>query len=112
MLGRLPHGQDYQGVNNASVRVFCVTYKAGNCAGDDKAVKFIHFFGVNGMSHMARVIGEKHELDVKIGALNAFLSKGKPENINQEAWDLLVTQAEQMLAYSDTLGRRLALALD
>ena len=63
------------------------------------------------MSHMARVIGEKHELDVKIGALNAFLSKGKPESVTQDAWSLLIEQATHMLAYSDTLGRRLALAV-
>ena len=63
------------------------------------------------MSHMARWIGEKHELDVKIGALTAFLNKGKPESVAQDAWNLLIEQATHMLAYSDTLGRRLALAV-
>jgi hypothetical protein len=54
-----------------------------------------------------RVRSEMEDLDSKILKLQNFLSKGKPDNIENLDWSLLVEQLGYMKLYSATLTKRL-----
>lgn len=62
------------------------------------------------LSYIERVELELQDLDAKIQKLDAFLVKGKPSNISQEAWDLLQQQLDVMRTYAMILQERIVLA--
>lgn len=59
--------------------------------------------------HEERVIQEKFELEKNVVALGHFISKGKPDNISDEVWNLLSEQSFVMHKYLTILNKRIEL---
>lgn len=59
------------------------------------------------MKFVRRLIVERKELNEKFEKLNAFLTNGKPDNIDQEDWKLLQLQLSYMTSYLSILDDRI-----
>ena len=59
------------------------------------------------LPHEQRMIDEREELEARLINLNVFLNKGQPENMEDQDWDLLNTQAFAMRTYNYVLSARI-----
>lgn len=59
------------------------------------------------LPHEQRMLNEREELETRIFGLNAFLSKGQPEDMEDYDWDLLQSQAFSMRGYNYVLSARI-----
>ena len=64
----------------------------------------------NGGTPIYRMEAELKELIERIEKLTTFLSKGKPEFLNEKEWSLLYKQLDHMSNYFNVLNTRLAIA--
>lgn len=62
---------------------------------------------INYLPHEQRMIDERQELETRLINLNIFLSKGQPENMEDQDWELLNTQAFAMRTYNYVLSARI-----
>lgn len=62
---------------------------------------------INYLPHEQRMIDERQELETRLINLNIFLNKGQPEDMEDQDWELLNTQAFAMRTYNYVLSARI-----
>jgi hypothetical protein len=92
---------------------YAVKYPDGYVSWSPKAVFEAAYLPMGHIGHLPphqqRVIGEKVQLDDRVSKLEAFAQTDFFKGLPEPDRDLLVTQYGLMAAYSEVLGKRIAL---
>lgn len=59
------------------------------------------------LPHEQRMLEEREQLETRLTGLNTFLSKGQPETMEDQDWDLMNSQAFAMRTYNYVLSARI-----